>query len=101
MADTDHYRDTTWETEGGEIGRYAYIKRRDDDDFVQATDQWNKVLDDDARARLVSNIVGHASWADVQPEMKERVAEYWSNVAPELGDRVAEGLGVGAATASR
>ena len=102
VADTEHYRDTTWETEGGEIGRYAYTLRRDDDDFGQATDMWNKVLDDDAKARLVSNIVGHASWEDVQPEMKERVVEYWRNVAPELGDRVAEGLGVEAtATASR
>ncbi len=101
QADTEHYRDTTWETEGGEIGRYAYVKRRDDDDFGQATDMWNKVLDDDARARLVSNIVGHASWEDVQPKMKERVVEYWTNVAPELGERVAEGLGVEVAAAAR
>ncbi len=101
VADPEHYRDTTWETEGGEIGRYAYTRRRDDDDFVQATNMWNKVLDEDARSRLVSNIVGHASWSDVQPEMKERVVEYWSNVAPELGDRVAEGLGVEATATAR
>ncbi len=62
---------------------------------------WNKVLDDDARARLVSNIVGHASWEDVETEMKERVVEYWTNVAPELGERVAEGLGVEVAAAAR
>lgn len=62
---------------------------------------WNKVLDEDARSRLVSNMVGHASWEDVEPDVKTRVAEYWSNVAPELGERVAEGLGVGAVSASR
>jgi len=95
-ADPEHARDTTWETEGGEIGRYAYVKRTDDDDFGQATNMWNNVLDDDAKSRLVSNIVGHASWEDVQPDMKTRVAEYGSKVAPELGERVAEGLGVGA-----
>ena len=100
-ADTERYRDTTWETEGGKIGRYAYTKRRDDDDYIQATNMWNKVLDEDAKARLVSNIVGHASWSDVQPGMKERVVEYWTNVTPELGDRVAEGLGVEAKAAAR
>lgn len=47
---------------------------------------WNKVLDEDARSRLVSNIVGHASWEDIEPDMKNRVAE---------------GLGVGALSASR
>ena len=102
VADTERNHDTTWETEGGEIGRYAYTKRRDDDDFVQARNMWEKTLDDDARERLVSNIVGHASWEDVQPDMKERVVEYWTNVTPELGDRVAEGLGVKtAATANK
>lgn len=93
-ADPDHYRDTTWETEAGEIGRYAYVNHSEDDDFGQASTMWHKVLDEGARKRLVGNIVGHASEKDVRPEMKERVVGYWSRVAPELGDRVAEGLGV-------
>jgi catalase len=101
QADPQRYSDTAWHTEGGDIARYAYVKHSEDDDFAQATNQWHNVLDDDARERLISNIVGHAGNDDVQADMKERVVEYWSNVAPELGDRVAEALGVGAATAGR
>jgi catalase len=93
QADPSRYSDTAWHTEGGEIARYAYVKHREDDDFSQATTMWRKVLDDDAKNRLVSNIVGHASDDDVEPEMKDRVVEYWSNVDSELGARVAEGLG--------
>ena len=100
VADPERYPDHAWHTEGGEIARYAYVKHREDDDYVQSTNQWREVLDDDARERLVSNIVGHAGKDEVQPEMKERVVEYWRNVAPELGDRVAKGLGVKTRAAS-
>jgi catalase len=100
-ADPERYPEAgTWETEG-EFVRAAYTKRRDDDDFGQAGTLWREILDDEARERMVSNIVGHASNGDLEEPMKERVVEYWTNVDPDLGSRVAEGLGVQAATASK
>ena len=86
VADTERNHDTTWETEGGEIGRYAYTKRRDDDDFVQARNMWGE----DPR-RTTPESVWYPTSSDTragktsQPDMKERVVEYWTNVTPELG----------------
>ena len=37
----------------------AYTKRKDDDDFGQAGTLVRKVMDNAARDRLVSNVVGH------------------------------------------
>ena len=85
-----------WWVEAGEIGRYAYEKHRDDDDFVQPRALYRDVMDDIDREHLVTNIVAHAS-AGVTPPMQERVVGYWTNVDPELGAAVARGLGVGVA----
>ena len=94
-ADAEKYRDVAWSTEAGEIARYAYTKHRDDDDFVQVNDFWNKALNDTDRDHMVDNIVGHASAPEVEDDMKVRVADYWRDVDPELGARVAKGLGNG------
>jgi catalase len=85
-----------WWVEAGEIGRYAYEKHRDDDDFVQPRALYRDVMDDIDREHLVTNIVAHAS-AGVTRPMQERVVGYWTNVDPELGAAVARGLGVGVA----
>ena len=50
-----------------------------------------EVLDDAARDRLVSNIVGHLKKGVSQPVL-ERAFEYWRNVDKDLGDRVAKGV---------
>jgi catalase len=75
----------------GDMVRAAYTPRAEDDDFVQARLQWDKVLDDGARDRLVSNIVGHATDA-VSAPVQQRVIEYWTAVHPDLGSRVAQGI---------
>ena len=49
------------------------------------------VMDDAARDRLVTNIVGHVSKVAV-PEVRERALQYWHNVDTVLGDRVAAAL---------
>ena len=47
-----------WEA-SGEFVHAAYTKRKDDDDFGQPGTLVRKVMDNAARDRLVSNVVGH------------------------------------------
>jgi catalase len=75
----------------GEIVRAAYSKHREDDDFIQPGTMYRNVLDEDARARLVSNIAGHAT-NGVTPDMQVRVIEYWRQVDGDLGARVAKAI---------
>ena len=83
----------TWWVESGELGRYAYEKHCDDDDFVQPRALYRDAMNDTDRDHLVTNIVAHAS-DNVSDPVQQRVVTYWTNVDPELGARVAEGLGV-------
>ena len=69
--------------------RAAYTLRAEDDDFGQAGTLVREVLDDDARDRLVHNIVGHLSKGVKEPVLS-RVFEYWSNVDTDLGKKVEE-----------
>jgi catalase len=82
----------TWQVEAGEMGRYAYHKHRDDDDFVQPRALYRDVMSDSDREHLVTNIVAHAS-DGVSDDMQRRVTGYWTNVDADLGARVAAGLG--------
>ncbi|MFA7633216.1 MAG: catalase [Thiohalomonadaceae bacterium] len=75
----------------GDMVRKAYTLRSDDDDWGQAGTLVREVLDDAARDRLVSNIVGHLK-AGVSDKVLTRAIEYWRNVDKNLGDRVAEGV---------
>ena len=94
QADPDHGADLFWYVPDGELGRYAYEKHADDDDFGQPGTMYREVMSDTDREHLVENIVGHAS-LDVTPEMQARVIAYWSKVDTDLGARVAAGLGHG------
>jgi catalase len=82
------YADASWGVTG-EIVRAAYTRRRDDDDFVQAGALYREVLDEAARARLVSNVSGHLR-NGVSAEVTSRALEYWRMVDSELGARVAK-----------
>ncbi len=75
----------------GDMVRKAYTLRKDDDDWGQAGTLVREVLDDAARDRLVSNIVGHLK-AGVSDKVLQRAIDYWRNVDRDLGDRVAAGL---------
>ena len=92
QADTQGAADLGWAVEGGEIGRYAYDKHAEDDDFAQAGALYRDVMTDTDRDHLVTNIVGHAS-DQVLDETQLRVIAYWTQVDPQLGARVAAGLG--------
>jgi catalase len=80
----------TWAADG-EFVRQAYTLRPDDDDWSQAGTMVREVLDDAARDRLVSNIVGHLG-DGVSDGVLERAFEYWRNVDKDLGDRVEDGM---------
>jgi catalase len=75
----------------GDMARAAYTLRRDDDDWGQAGTLVRQVMDDDARSRLVSNIVGHLLNGVSEPVL-ERAFQYWKNVDQTLGERVEKGV---------
>jgi catalase len=91
-ADPERAGAVAWSVGAGELGRYAYDKHAEDDDFGQAGALVRKVMDDTDRAHLVTNIVAHAS-NRVTDEVQLRVIAYWTSVDAWLGARVAEGLG--------
>ncbi len=82
--------DPSWQVTG-EIVRAAYEAHREDDDFVQANAMVNKAMDDAARDRLVSNVVGHIKKGVEEPVLS-RVFDYWRNVDKTIGDRVEHGV---------
>jgi catalase len=81
-----------WSVPAGELGRYAYEKHAQDDDFGQAGALVRDVMNDTDRDHLVSNIVVHAS-DHVTAAMQSRVIAYWTRVDARLGARIAKGLG--------
>ena len=67
-----------------------YPHSHPNDDFAQAAALFSRVMTEQDRKNLISNIVGHAKAA--KPEIQKRVVEYFSRAHPEYGRRVAEGL---------
>ncbi|AZZ56766.1 catalase [Rathayibacter iranicus] len=90
-ADPTRAAESTGWAADGELTRAAATLHPEDDDFGQAGTLYREVLDDDARARLVSNIAGHVSKV-TRAELRERVLQYWANVDTSLAQRVAEAL---------
>lgn len=91
-ADPQRYPNVeTWST-SGDLVRGAYTLRADDDDWGQAGTLVRDVMDDGARERLVSNVVGHLS-AGVSEPVLERALAYWRNIDKVVGDRIAKGMG--------
>lgn len=91
QANPERYPETaTWAADG-EFVREAYTLRQDDDDYGQANDLINKVMDDAQRDRLVNNVVGHLSNGVSEPVL-ERAFEYWRNIDRDIGDRIAQGV---------
>jgi catalase len=78
----------------GEFVHAAYTRRKDDDDWGQAGTLVRKVMDDAARSRLVSNVVGHLRKGVTAPVLK-RAFDYWRNIDKEIGDRIVKGMNLG------
>jgi catalase len=72
---------------GGEMVREAYTLHAEDDDYGQANTLVNKVMDEAARARLVSNVAGALSGI-VSDEIRERAFQYWKNIDKKVGERI-------------
>ncbi|EMI42353.1 catalase [Rhodopirellula sp. SWK7] len=90
-ADGERFPDSaTWSADG-EFVRAAYTLRKDDDDWGQAGTLVREVMDDAARDRLVSNVVGHLKQDVTEPVLK-RAFEYWRNIDQTVGDRIAKGV---------
>jgi catalase len=86
QADSEHYKPASWYADG-EIMRTAYVEHAEDDDWSQPGTLVREVLDDAARDRLVSNIVGQLLNGVTEPVL-ERAFWYLRNVDKDLGDRV-------------
>ena len=50
-----------------------------------------KVMDNAARDRLVSNVVGHLKDGVTEPVLA-RPIEHWRNIDQAVGDRIAQGV---------
>jgi catalase len=80
----------TWHSDGDMV-RAAYTLHAEDDDWGQAGTMVREVLDDDARERLVNNVVGHLL-NGVSDLVLNRAFEYWCNVDKGIGDRIESGV---------
>jgi catalase len=76
----------------GEMVRAGYVSHAEDDDWGQPGTLVREVLDDDARARLVSNVAGHLS-DGVSDKVLARAFEYWKNIDQEIGERIEQAVG--------
>jgi catalase len=89
-ADSERYQPNYWYSDGDMV-RSAYTLHAEDDDFGQPGTLVREVLDDAARARLVSNITGHLLEGVTEPVL-QRAFEYWRNVDKHLGDTIEAGV---------
>jgi catalase len=80
----------TWEADGNFV-REAYTLRKDDNDFGQANTLVCKVMNDEARDRLVNNVVGHLKNGVTEPVLK-RAFDYWKNIDQKIGERIEKGV---------
>jgi len=67
-----------------------YKPAHPNDDFSQAGSLFSKVLTDQGRSNLVSNLVG--AMGSIPVEIKERQCRIWHKCNPQYGERVASGL---------
>jgi catalase len=74
----------------GLAARHEYVLG--DVDFVQAGDLYRKVMSDEDREHLISNIVGHLGGAQERIQIRQTALFYRAD--PDYGERVAEGLGL-------
>ena len=90
-ADSTRYPESAVWAADGDMVRSAYTLRPDDDDYSQANDLINKVMDEQARERLVNNVVGHLLNGVSQPVL-ERAFDYWKNIDASIGKRIEAGV---------
>lgn len=93
-ADTERFGEPAGWHNDGDMVRAAATLHAEDDDWGQAGTLVRDVMDDAARQRLVSNIVGQLLNGVSEPVLL-RTFEYLHNVDNDLGDRVERGVRAG------
>jgi catalase len=88
-ADPATYDDGAGWFASGDMVRSPYVQHAEDDDWGQAGTLVRDVLDDAARARMVSNISGHLLNGVSEPILV-RAFQYWKNVDATLGAKIEE-----------
>jgi catalase len=74
----------------GLAGSFAYARHPEDNDFVQAGNLY-RVMDEEAKQRLVENIAGSLGRVS-RDEIIERSIGYFQKADPDYGRRVAEAI---------
>jgi len=77
-----------WYADGDMVRKAYTLRAEDNDDFGQAGTLVRRVLDDAARTRLMSNIVGHLK-DGVSGPVLARALDYWRKVDEDLSSRIA------------
>ncbi len=90
-ADTDRFGEPAGWHADGDLVRAAYTLHAEDDDFGQPGTLVRDVMDDAARDRLVSNVVGHLLDGVTEPVL-QRAFDYWRNIDGDVGDRIEQGV---------
>ncbi|MEV6526798.1 catalase [Longispora sp. NPDC051575] len=90
VADEARGAEIGWEVDG-EMVRSAATLHAEDDDFGQPGTLVREVLNDDERAALASNVVGHLKGGVSAPILAKALA-YWRAVDKGLGDTIANGV---------
>ncbi len=91
QADPERYPESAVWSADGSLVRAAYSERADDDDYSQARVLINEVMDEQARHRLVNNVVGHLCDGVSQPVL-ERAFKYWKRIDMNVGERIEAGV---------
>lgn len=78
----------SWYSEGEQV-RAPYRLHAEDDDFGQANNLINHVMDQAARDRLVDNVSGHLLKGVNEPVLS-RAFDYWLKIDSKIGERIKE-----------
>jgi catalase len=73
----------------GDLMRSAATLHSEDDDFGQANTLVNRVMDEDARNRLVENVSSNLARLK-RDEVLDRAFAYWQSIDKLIGDRIKE-----------
>jgi len=90
QADSERNQPASWHSDGDMV-RAACTLHADDNDWGQAGTLVRDVLDDAARGRLVSNVVGHLLNGVSEPVL-QRAFDYWRKIDKNLGDTIEAGV---------
>ncbi|WP_412540418.1 catalase [Longispora sp. K20-0274] len=90
VADEARGAEIGWEVDG-EMVRSAASLHAEDDDFGQPGTLVREVLNDDERAALAANVVGHLKGGVSAPILAKALA-YWRAIDKSLGDTIANGV---------